>query len=186
MDDLTPTLWKTCRVLANAGRLSCLREVLAQPGLNVGTLARRLKVSEHHASMMLRALQSRGLIRPIRQSRWVYYYPMPDPLVKSAAPILAALRKKLLTKRVDEFSIIRILTAFTHPRRLAILAYLHERGAQATPDICVPLGISQQALSRHLRKLIVRRLILYEEGRYCLRPTGDVLARTLLHELAHP
>ena len=184
MNDLKPTLWKTCRILANENRLACLREVIAQPGLDVGTLAHRLMVSEHHASMMLRALQSRGLIRPVRQSRWVYYYPLPDPLVKSAAPVLSAIRKKLLNPRAKLSSIIRILTAFTHPRRLAILGRLQECGAQTEAEMSARLGISRQAMTRHLRKLTRRGLILQEDFSCRLLPARDVLARALLREIA--
>jgi len=183
MNDLKPTLWKTCRILANENRLACLREVIAQPGLDVGTLAHRLMVSEHHASMMLRALQSRGLIRPIRQSRWVYYYPLPDPMVTSAEPVLSAIREKLLTPRANLSAIIRILTAFTHPRRLAILGRLQKCGAQTEAEMSARLGISRQAMTRHLLKLSKRGLIRQEDSCCRLQPARDVLTRALISEI---
>jgi len=184
MDNLTPTLWKTCRMLSHAGRLACLRMVIQRPGLCVGMLAQELDVPENYASIMLRALQARGLIRAVRQSRWVYYYPLPDPMVASAAPILQALSQKLLDEGVTEKSIIRILTAFTHPRRLSILCYLRDRRVATSKAMSPALNISQQALSRHLTKLAMRGLIKLEGQFWRFIPSTDYLVKTLLTEAA--
>ena len=98
MGSLNPTLWRTCRVLANEKRLLCLKAVLEQPGRSVGELAERVCISEALASELLRALQARGLIQANRQSRWVYYSPKPDPMVVDARPLLEVLRRGLLVE----------------------------------------------------------------------------------------
>ncbi len=183
MNDLTPTLWKTCRTLANKNRLNCLREVFKKPGLNVTQLARCLEVPDNHASLILRALQSRGLIRPVRHSRWVYYHPIPDPLVRSSGPIMFAMRKVLLREDKPESAIIHVLTAFTHSRRLAILAYLKLHKEQSVDVLSYSLSISRQALYRHLRKLEVRGFVRQTAGLYSLIARNDALGRTLLRLL---
>ena len=124
MDTLHPTLWRSCRVLANSRRLACLKTVLAHPDLTVESVAERTGLPEDQASLCLRALQARGLLQARRQSRWVLYRPEPDPCVPVAAPLLGALRHALLDDRLTEHEIRRSLTAFTHPRRLTILRHL--------------------------------------------------------------
>ena len=135
MDLFRPTLWRTCRTLANAKRLRCLKAVLAEPAMTVGEIAGRAVVAENHACECLRALQARGLLEARRQSRWVRYVPVPDPLVPSARPMLFALRKALLVEKRTEAELIHLLTAFTHPRRLAILTQLRVARAVAFEDL---------------------------------------------------
>ncbi len=93
MENLHPTLWRTCRTLANSRRLACLKAVFANPGSSVEAIAEAAHIPHAQASLCLRALQARGLIRAERQSRWVRYSPVPDSSVPSAAPILTALQR---------------------------------------------------------------------------------------------
>ena len=184
MDDLQPTLWRTSRILANPMRISCLKEVLAYPGRSVEEIASHLQIAENQASMCLRALQARGLIRAARHSRWVRYTAIPDPLVPSARPVLKAMGRALLENDGKESEIIRALTAFTHPRRLLIL-----RGLQQTPWLSDDamekmLQISQSALSRHLAKLESRGLVLNEDHKWRLLPCRSEPSRTFLNVLA--
>ena len=39
MQQLNPTLWRTCRILRGRARLGLLRQILKQPGQNVSPLA---------------------------------------------------------------------------------------------------------------------------------------------------
>ena len=120
-NDYHPTLWRTCRVLANPQRLACLKEVLLRPDSTVEEIAAAAALPHSKTSMGLRALQARGLLRARRHSQWTHYLPHPDPLVPCAKPILAAMRRALVTRPLLETELRATLTAFTHPRRLSIL-----------------------------------------------------------------
>lgn len=180
MRDLQPSLWRTCRILANASRIRCLKCVLVQPVSQVGAIAQELGIPLHYASQYLRALQARGLLEATRQSRWVYYAPTPDPLVPSAKPLLDALRTALLEECRSERQIVHDLTAFTHPRRLAILACLLRRKSATAETLAAFTRISQPAMSRHLTKLQDRDLVVENKGRWALKPCTHQPAQTLL------
>lgn len=175
-----PTLWRTCRVLANVKRLACLRSVLTAPDSPVGEIARATRLSLSHASLHLRAIQARGLIRARRESRWVRYVPLPDPLVKGSEPILDALRPALLSRRQADLSLVNTLTGFTHPRRLVVLRLLRDRGPLYTEDLRALAKISQPALWRHMRKLRQRALVTYHDDKWFLAKTRSTLAQALL------
>ncbi len=178
-----PTIWRTCRVLANFNRLACLRMIVEQSPLTVGEIAERLRIPINQASMFLRALQARGLIRAQRKSRWVYYAPFPDPLVSCARPLLDALRHTLVVEKRSAKGIIHTLTAFTHPRRLTLLFYLQTTHVVCSCETLVSAtGISLPAMKRHLRKLAARRLIHCRPDRkWQLTSPPDGLSQTLLH-----
>ena len=185
MDSLKPTLWRTCRVLANEKRLSCLKAVLEQPGRSVGEISERVSISEALASEILRALQARGLIRANRQSRWVYYSPKPDPLVIDAGPMLKALSRALLVEGKSEREIIHVLTGFTHPRRLEILRRLQKvPDGASVDDLSASTRISLPALYRHLVKLTVRGLVSCDEDGWRMTRCSGRLETTLLSLLA--
>lgn len=183
MDQLLhPTLWRTCRVLASDVRLRLLGEVVANPGLTVGELAAACRTPEAVAAQQLRMLAARGLLRPQRSGRWVHYYAAADPMVWSAAPLLASMEAALPDR--GSFDAIRMaLTAFTHPRRIAIVQALHDAPMifEALVRRC---GISAPALSRHLAKLKRRGVVGVDaQRRYALCPPQSRLAASLL-ELA--
>lgn len=175
-----PTVWRTCRILANPNRLRCLKAVLEEPDSSVGEIAARTGVSVCHASGYLRALQARGLLRASRESRWVRYAAVPDPLVEGTRPLLSALRQVLLAERQKEAAIIRTLTAFTHPRRLAVLCLLSARGPRYAEDIAAITRMSLSALSRHMNKLRLRGFALCDGGKWSLARPRDTLAKSLL------
>jgi DNA-binding transcriptional ArsR family regulator len=175
-----PTLWRTCRALANERRLACLRAVLSTPGATVGEIAAAAGLPEDQASLCLRALQARGLLHSKRVSRWVRYSPTPDPLVPAAAPILEAVSHALRTRRRSSAQLIRLLTAFTHPRRLTILRVLQLKRACAFVALARACDISQTALFRHLTKLRERGLVAEADQRWALAQARDPLADALL------
>jgi DNA-binding transcriptional ArsR family regulator len=174
-----PTLWRTSRVLANEKRLVCLRAVLGEPGLTVGEIADRVELPANHAGESLRALQARGLITAQRHSRWVRYHPAPDPLVPSAAPLLKAL-KSAFAAGEKTGDVYRLLTGFTHPRRLIVLWFLTGKGPNSAEIIGQQTGISQQALFRHLRKLQARGLVGHKDDLWSVPQTLPPLARALV------
>lgn len=175
-----PTVWRTCRMLAHLSRLACLKVIFQHPSSTVGEVAGTLGIPINQASLFLRALQARGLICAKRQSRWVRYVPLPDPLVPEAAPVLNALRLDMLYMRRAEDEIKRTLTGFTHPRRLVILAALHQYSSLSIEALTAATQISRPALSRHLAKLDSRGLARYEGQGWRLAPPTNPLAETLL------
>lgn len=182
-----PTIWRTCRVLANRRRLACLRAVLQSPGSTVGEVAAAAVLPEDQASLCLRALQARGLLHGSRVSRWVHYYPAPDPLVPVAAPLLDAVRHALLKTRMGAPQIISCLTAFTHPRRLSILRTLLRGGQVSFTGLARAGQMSEAALFRHLMKLSVRGVVVEEDDKWALNPSPSALTRAFLSLIAsHP
>lgn len=184
MGDLHPTLWRTCRVLANSRRLACLKAVLEQPDLTVESVADLAGLPEDQASLCLRALQSRGLIQARRHSRWVHYRPEPDRHVSFAEPLLGALRRALLDDRLPEREILRSLTAFTHPRRLAVLRRLQLAAPAPSAQLSLDTQVSLPALQRHLRKLRTRALVHLSEEGWGLVPFPPPLPQTILTLIA--
>ncbi len=179
-----PTIWRTCRVLANKRRLACLNAVLKNPGETVGEVAVYAGLPQDQASLCLRALQARGLIHASRESRWVHYFPSPDPLVQSATPILAGVSSALLKERASDTQVIRCLTAFTHPRRLTVLRCLQRCSPLPFSVLASRSGISPTALLRHLTKLAERALVAEGDEGWSLTPTRTALADTFLSLLA--
>lgn len=118
-------------------------------------------LAESRASRELRALQSRGLLLAERIGRNVLYHLRTDPLVPQAVPMLAALVAAI--ERGDPLaSRLFALTAFTHPRRILIVRALAQRPS-APLALAAACQISPPALSRHLAKLVRRRVVEAEE-----------------------
>lgn len=179
-----PTIWRTCRALANPRRLRCLRAVLLSPGLAVGEVASAAKLPQDQASLCLRALQARGLLHASREGRWVRYYPLPDPLVPTAAPILVGVSRALLKERVADRALIRSLTAFTHPRRLCILRHLQRGGTATSGSLSRSGRMSEAALFRHLNKLAERGVVGETDRGWALRKKQGALEKVFLALLA--
>lgn len=187
MEELQPTLWRTCRVLASPRRLSCLMQVFESPGSTVKLVAAQTGLPPDQTSLCLRALQARGLIHASRQSRWVHYHPVPDQSVALAQPLLAAMRRALIDERLNCSAIVKTLTAFTHPRRLRILRQLHLDAQQTAAVLSQETDVSPQALWRHLDKLRRRGLAaLTPDGYWRMTDTFPPLAKALLDLVVRP
>jgi DNA-binding transcriptional ArsR family regulator len=179
---LNPTLWRTCRVLANRVRLRLLGELLRQGELPVSAAAEAAGVSVVLASQALRALGARGLLAARREGRWVFYRPAADPSVGGAAELLQALTQAFARRGRAGEGIFRQATAFTHPRRVQIARAL-AAGDLAPAALARRTGISRFALRRHLAKLARRRVVARTAGAWRLaRPRGPVA--TVLLRLA--
>jgi DNA-binding transcriptional ArsR family regulator len=178
---LSPTLWRTCRVLANASRLRVLKTVLDHGPACVGAIARAGGISEVSATQQLRLLQARGLLATVRQSRWVYYSAGADPAVEHAAPLLAALRQAF-ARGMEAPDLLFALTAFTHPRRIA-LARILAAGPASVEEMSVRGGLSRVACYRHMDKLERRGFVKLGDGnRFQLVSPDSVFAAALLRE----
>ena len=176
---LAPTIWRTCRVLACPRRLAVLRVVIEKGPICVKDVAQRCRMPENTATQYLRALQARGMLAANRQSRWVYYVPHADPSVQHADVLLVAMQKAFAHDEPRDVMVAG-LTAYTHPRRLAMLRRL-AAGAAPVQALAQDTGISVPACYRHLEKLQSRAVVSVDlSGNWSLARPVPGLATTLL------
>ena len=171
---LQPTLWRTCRVLANRVRLQMLMAVFRQPGQTVSTVAVRLNLPLPVASAYLRALEARGLLVARRVGRQVNYRPASAESATPGAEIAAALKSVFRNENVPVETIFKLATAFTHPRRAEIFRAIHAK-PRTLLEIQTTTGISIPALVRHLRKLESRGFAGCHSGYYVAIRRADAL-----------
>jgi DNA-binding IclR family transcriptional regulator len=172
--------------LKNANRLACLRVVLKQPGLTVGEIAQKTKLPPNQASVNLRLLQSRGLISSEKRSRWTHYTPDADPFVKHAEAVRDALAAEFFKKRTDVAVVMAKLRAFTHSRRLTILAALSRAERPLLPEeLAAQTRISPPAVWRHLHVLEMAGLVCQGDTGWELLPESkrSPLVQTMLGTL---
>ena len=176
---LRPTLWRTCRVLANVRRLRVLAFVTGKREVCVKAVATACGLSQPQATQHLRLLQSRGLLRIRRAGRWAYYRTEADPLVEQAAPLLSVMTRAL-QRRIEPDDIVCALTAYTHARRVRIVCAL-AAGPLHFDALSARCGVPWPALSRHLRKLERRRVVArMPDDRFRLAPRIRGLRADLL------
>ncbi len=178
MQPLRPTLWRTCRVLANETRLNLLRALFSCDESTVSVLARETGISLSLASIQLRSLNTRGLVSARPVGRWVFYSATPNLAVEHAGTIGNAIRERCAVGAENE-SLIEMATAFTHPRRIVVARCLDE-GGKTFQELLASTNISTMALYRHLGKLTTRRMVKQEDGYYRLARPGNPLGQTLL------
>jgi DNA-binding MarR family transcriptional regulator len=174
---LQPTLWRTCRAIANPTRLLLLDRVRRKPGQNVSAIAARLRLRVSLVSQYLRTLEARGLLRARRVGRHVVYDP-PAPSTGPASELASALPTALVGGTRSRQNLFRLATAFTHPRRISIYRAIlqHPRTAK---QIRSATGIPERALDRHLKKLESRGFIHLRRGAYCRSSVDNQFARVL-------
>src|SRR6266705_1540127 len=88
---LQPTLWRTCRVLANRTRLQMLQLLSKQPDQTVSAVAKRLNLTLPVASQYLRALEARGFLTLRRTGLRVKYRANPTTSATTVPTLVAAL-----------------------------------------------------------------------------------------------
>jgi DNA-binding MarR family transcriptional regulator len=182
---LQPTVWRTCRVLANRKRLRLFRALLNKPGQTVNELADRLGYHRSLASLYLRALNARGLIQPSRQGREVWYRVEADENVPGSALLISALRNAFSGASNPVDHIFRQATALTHPRRVLLMSVLR-RAPMDREELARRTGISLPALTRHLNKLARRRWIRTRDGMCYITRSLPPLASVLLRIAVSP
>lgn len=169
-----PTLWRTCRVLANTTRLEIIRELIRQPRQPVSQIALKLKLSCPVTSRHLRLLAARGLLRVQRQGAWVHYSLEPDATISEAKFIVRALRNIFQTQKNATRSVFQLATAFTHPRRQAIYETLRKTDGTFTA-LQQHTAMSARALRRHLNKLARRGFVVATANTYrAVTPPGPL------------
>ena len=177
---LRPTLWRTCRVLANKTRLRILRELCQRPEQRVSDIGRRLGLSSSLASQSLRALNARGLLIARRTGPLVYYSPCANRSIPNNDRLLKVIQKTFSNDKKPHENIFKYSTAFTHPRRILIIKILSKRSMQPE-EIAFKTNIPFSALTRHLRKLVARGFIKHDARGYICSVPSHRFARFLLY-----
>jgi len=162
---LQPTLWRTCRVLANRKRLRIFGLLLREPGLAVSAVADRLKLPVPVASQYLRAMEARGLLAVRRLGSRVYYRVRAVNEAGPAQPLVESLWRLFQRGGEPIEQIFKLATAFTHPRRIDLYQALRG-GARTVNQLHVATGISRFSLWRHLAKLEARGFVTGQAGFY--------------------
>ena len=175
---LQPTLWRTCRVIANRSRLRMFALLLKHPGQTVSAVADSLKLPLPVASQYLRALEARGLIEVRRVGRRVSYR-LPGPSSGShARGIVEALSETFRLDLDAEATLFKAATAFTHPRRVEIHRALRDK-PRTLLELHAATHIPFWALHRHLRKLEDRSFVVSRSGHYVAANQPDPFGREL-------
>jgi DNA-binding transcriptional ArsR family regulator len=150
---LSPTLWRTCRVLSGPTRVALFRRIVESPGQCVSHLAKAERISLPRASQELRRLQSRGLVAVERPGRCVLYYPEADPLVASAKPILRAMQEMFSRMPASkDAQTARLAQGLAHEKRIALVRLLRKED-QSLHELLVRSGLSAQGFHHHLKFL---------------------------------
>ncbi|MCF7847489.1 MAG: metalloregulator ArsR/SmtB family transcription factor [Kiritimatiellales bacterium] len=178
MGRLRPTLWRTCRALANPMRLTLLRHLFEAHELRVCDLANKAGISEKLASNYLRILNARGLIGSRTEGRWVFYSAEANPEVDNAALILQTVRN-CCHSGMTNTEIFRCATAFTHTRRIGIISQLHGQSLRID-ELSIKTQIPYPSLIRHLRKLEKRGMVRQQNDRYEMSLPENMLGLTLV------
>jgi DNA-binding transcriptional ArsR family regulator len=173
-----PSLWRTCRVLANRKRLQILALLIRQPNQTVSTVAERMSLSLPAASQYLRALEARGLLTCRRVGRRVAYRPSAGTSEGAAQEIVKALRLVFRRRAQPIEAIFKLATAFTHPRRIEVFRAL-TNGADSFAKLQAATHIPARALSRHLAKLGARGFAKNEMAQYVATTQSHPFARVL-------
>jgi DNA-binding IclR family transcriptional regulator len=147
--------------------------------VRVTDAARFLGIPLSVASLYLRALNARGLLRAQRRGREVAYQLGDDPALPETRVLLNALRSSLGHGRRSLEACFDAFTGFTHPRRITIVQAVAQ-GALRIEDIRAAAGISRRATTRHLRKLIRRGYLVRRGRNYLFARPASPLRRSLL------
>lgn len=175
---LQPTLWRTCRVLANRTRLRIIGLLVQTQNLTVSGVAARLQLSLPVASQYLRALESRGLLASRRVGRRVEYRLNIASAMEPARHLAAALRLAFQQDPSPVEALFRVATTFTHPRRIEIFRALGVRSSTFV-QLQAATRISGPALFRHLQKLEARGFVERRQEHYTATNRQDAFGRAL-------
>ena len=179
-ETLHPSLWRTCRVLANTTRLRLMTQLVRKQPQSVSELAELCRLTLPVVSQSLRALEARGLLKVRRIRRRVEYRIPGRAEAGALAELIAALQKTLQIEPFPDGLLLKLATAFTHPSRIIIFRPLAS-GSKSFAEIQLTVRLSAPALSRHLGKLLNRGFITYDDGngKYTIRKHHEPFARAL-------
>jgi len=181
-NELNPTLWRTCRMLANARRLRIIHQLIDKEPQTLTQLAKACKMSVSACSQYTRHITARGLCREIRNGRFAYFDLYADPSIPYSASLLKAVILSVKASKRDYKQQLADLTAYTHISRIRMMRYVVQHGVSSASVMQCALHISKPALFRHLDKLIKRNVLQsVETGGYQWVKPKSVLARELLY-----
>jgi predicted transcriptional regulator len=180
-DPLNPTLWRTCRMLANARRLRIIHHLIDREPQTLTQLAKACKMSISACSQYTRQITARGICREIRNGRFAYFDLYPDPAISYSELLLESLIRSLKLAKQNYKGQIADLTAYTHVSRMRIVRHIKQHGVTSTSEMKRVLHISRPALLRHIQKLKRRNTLeAVKTGGYQLRQPKTILAKALL------
>jgi len=162
-----------------------LLHLMEHPDRSVSELAAVAGMRVAVASPHLRALNARGLLQVERRGRWVCYRPGPDVAMPGSALILGAIKQTVDVEEEPVEAVYRQVTAFTHPRRVAIVRAL-VGGPLTSRQLQQRTRISLRALCRHLRKLADRGIVMTDGPTFRCGVPDRVLSRVLLELAREP
>lgn len=183
MQNLNPTLWRTCRMLAGTTRIKLLRQLHDGPGQNIAALADALGISRPFASQEMRRIQSRGFLIPTHRGAALIYRPGADPQVASAAPLLKAVQTALgsFPARRDA-EMAAIAAGLAHERRIAMARSLLE-SPKPSGQLLAAIPMSPCSFQLHLRTLMASGFVAKNKNGLSFRtpphPLGKALAALL-------
>ena len=180
MQNLNPTLWRTCRMLAGLTRIKLLRQLHDHPGQNIAMLADALGISRPYASQEMRRIQSRGLLRPTHRGASLVYHPCADPQVSTAAPLLKAVQNALdsLPPRRDG-EMAAIAAGLAHERRIAMAKALRQR-PKTSAQLLAEIPMAPCSLYLHLHALIASGFAAKDKTTISFKSPAHPLARALV------
>ena len=182
MKERKSALWRTCRVISNESRLKLLWRLIEVREMSMTRLAQSVGLGVANASKHLRLLQSHGLIGAEQRMRYLFYSAEANAGVDHASELLEALRA-CYSNAVSHSQIIRLATAFTHPRRIAIVRALNGAGMPEAA-LSIKTHISPESLFRHVKKLEKRGFVKKMGEIVCLvghdMPFGQALLNAAL------
>ena len=183
MNLLTPTLWRTCRMLTGATRIQLLRQLHDHPGQNLTSLATALGISLPFASQEMRRIQSRGLLQATHCGSSLVYRILPDPQVSTAAPLLMAIQTamdRLPPQRDGELP--AIAAGLAHERRITMVRSLLQ--APQTPHQLQSANpMAPRSFYLHLRSLIAAGFVVVRDNRLIFKTPAHPLGRALVRLL---
>ena len=186
-NELTPTLWRTARSLANADRLNLMRLVSNAKGAKgVCEIAEEAGLPVPTASISLRALNARGLISVIRSGSFVYYGTGSDRSLPIAVAIQGAFRRLFAKKELpDDWQdiLMPILNAYSNLRRESMVRILSEHNRISYLEFHKRSGLCETSFLRHLRILANAGIVsLDSNGLYSLAKPRNSLEAIFLAE----
>ncbi len=157
------------RALASRPRLVIVRSLLVEGEQTVSAIVDGTGMAMNSLSSHLRILAAAGIVWRRRSGGHVYYRLAEEPPNGVVGAALDIVRKTFKADRVvprvtdercdREGSVLAAFTAFTHPRRIRIVRYLHENGASVADGLSEALSMSQPAAIRHIEKLWARGIV---------------------------
>jgi len=177
---------RMCRVLANRTRLKMLTLVWRNPGQTLSVLARSANVTVAASSQYVRALESQGLLRTRRRSSWVECHPANSKRREQIQELLKALRARVETDKKAVDAVFKLLTAFTHARRVEIYR-VAQKGEQTLGQLRAATRITRRPLLRHLQKLRSRNFVRVtgeRRKRYAMIRHTDPFGRALANVIS--